>query len=136
MALNTKFTYTWEVNSLKKKNEVNSEGVTLEGAIVQTHWKVTGTDADGNSGTFTGATPFSASKVPAGSFTAFADLTEVTVLSWIQSVIDADQGYADHIVSRIQYSIDEELIQDAPVPWGDGTDGVTPPTPEELELPE
>jgi hypothetical protein len=126
MALSTDFTYTWAVNSLKKKDEVNSEGVTLEGAIVQTHWKLTGTDANGNSAIFSGATPFTAANVPAGSFTAFADLTEASVISWIQAVVNADQSYADHIVSRIQHEIDEKTITDAPMPWAPEAEVVTP----------
>ena len=73
MALSTDFTWAWEVTSLKKKDQVNSEGVTLAGAVVQTYWKLTGTDADGNSSEFSGATPFTAVNVPAGSFAAFED---------------------------------------------------------------
>jgi len=97
MALSTDYTYVWEVTSLRKRDQQNSEGATLSGAVVQTYWKVTGTDGNGNTGEFSGATPFDASNVPAGSFVAFEDLTENTVLGWIQAVVNADQGYADHI---------------------------------------
>ena len=127
MALSSDYTWAWEVTSLKKKDEVNSEGATLEGAVVQTFWKVTGTK-DGQSGEFSGATPFTAVNVPAGSFAAFDDLTEDTVLGWIQNIVNADQGYANHIGERVAAQIDEELVQDAAMPWGDGSD-VTPPTP-------
>lgn len=127
MALSSDYTWAWEVTSLKKKDETNSEGATLEGAVVQTFWKVTGTK-DGQSGEFSGATPFTAVNVPAGSFAAFDDLTEDTVLGWIQAVVNADQGYANHICERVAAQIDEELVQDAAMPWGDGSD-VTPPTP-------
>ena len=128
MALSTDFTWTWEVTSLKKKDQVNAEGATLAGAVVQTFWKVTGEDANGNEASFSGATPFTAVNVPAGSFTAFETLTESTVLGWIQAVVNADQGYADHISSRIELQIDEVATTDAAMPWGDGSD-VTPPTP-------
>ena len=128
MALSTDFTWTWEVTSLKKKDQVNAEGATLAGAVVQTFWKVTGEDANGNEADFSGATPFTAVNVPAGSFTAFETLTEATVLGWIQAVVNADQGYADHISSRIELQIDEVATTDAAMPWGDGSD-VTPPTP-------
>lgn len=127
MALSSDYTWAWEVTSLKKKDEVNSEGATLEGAVVQTFWKVTGTK-DGQSGEFSGATPFTAVNVPAGSFAAFDDLTEDTVLGWIQNIVNGDQGYANHIGERVAAQIDEELVQDAAMPWGDGSD-VTPPTP-------
>jgi hypothetical protein len=128
MALSTDFTWTWEVTSLKKKDQVNAEGATLAGAVVQTFWKVTGEDANGDEADFSGATPFTAVNVPAGSFTAFETLTESTVLGWIQAVVNADQGYADHISSRIELQIDEVATTDAAMPWGDGSD-VTPPTP-------
>jgi hypothetical protein len=128
MALSTDYTWVWEVTSLKKRDQVNSEGATLSGAVVQTFWKVTGTDANGDSGEFSGATPFTAVNVPAGSFAAFEDLTEATVLGWIQDVVNGDQGYADHISDRVTAQIDEVNEEEAAMPWGDGSD-VTPPVP-------
>ena len=117
MALNTDLTWVWEVSSLKKKDEVNSEGATLAGAVVQTFWKVTGTNGAGGTGEFSGATPFTAVNVPAGSFTAFETLTEATVLGWIQAVVNADQGYADHISERVTFQIDEVAVEDGVMPW-------------------
>jgi hypothetical protein len=128
MALSTDYTWTWSVTSLKKRDQVNAEGATLAGAVVQTYWKVVGVDGSGNEGEFSGATPFTAVNVPAGSFTAFETLTEATVLGWIQAVVNADQGYADHISGRVQQEIDESLTTEAAMPWGDGSD-VTPATP-------
>lgn len=129
MALSTDYTYVWEVTSLRKRDQQNSEGATLSGAVVQTYWKVTGTDGSGNTGEFSGATPFDASNVPAGSFVAFEDLTENTVLGWIQAVVNADQGYADHISDRIAHQIDEAQVEDATMPWA--PEDVTPPLPED-----
>ena len=117
MALNTDLTWVWEVSSLKKKDEVNSEGATLAGAVVQTFWKVTGTNGAGGTGEFSGATPFTAVNVPAVSFTAFETLTEATVLGWIQAVVNADQGYADHISGRVEAQIDEATVEDGVMPW-------------------
>ena len=128
MALSTDYTWVWEVTSLKKKDQVNTEGATLAGAVIQTFWKVTGTDANGDTGEFSGATPFSAVNVPAGSFAAFETLTEATVLGWIQDIVNGDQGYADHISDRVGLQIDEATEEEAAMPWGDGSD-VTPPTP-------
>ena len=124
-------TYTWKVTGLKKKDQVNSEGVTLEGAVVQTYWECIGTDEHGNSAQFAGATPFTAENVPAGSFTAFADLTEETVISWIKNVVDNDPTYKDHIDERILKQIDASNIVDATPPWQ--TEEVTPTPPEVLE---
>lgn len=117
MALSTDYTWTWSITGLKKRDQVNAEGATLTGAIVQTYWKVVGVDGDGNEGEFSGATPFTAENVPAGSFTAFDDLTENTVIGWVQNVVNSDQGYADHISGIVAKKIDDEQVADAAMPW-------------------
>lgn len=127
------YTYTWKITSLKVKDQVNSEGATLTDAVVQTYWQVEGTDGDGNKGTFSGATPFTAENVPAGTFKPFADLTEEVVCGWVQNVVNGDPGYKAHIDEQIQKQIDEannvvREVQEAGLPWA--TDDVTPPTPE------
>lgn len=124
MSLELKYTVT----SVKVKNEVNSEGVTLENAVCQTHWLVTGTDADGNTGEFTGATPFTAASVPAASFTSFETLVEENVVKWITAVVDGDAGYKEHIVAQIQKQIDVNLITEPTLPWA--TDDSITPTPD------
>ena len=131
MALSTDYTWTWSVTSLKKRDQVNTEGATLAGAVVQTYWKVVGVDGSGNEGEFAGATPFTAVNVPAGSFAAFEDLTEATVLGWIQAVVNGDQGYADHISERVKSQIDEASIEDGVMPWAPAEEEVTPPVPGE-----
>ena len=108
-------TYTWEITSLKTQNQTNADGDALENAVVQTYWKKTGTDADGNTGSFSGATPFTATNTPKGSFVAFADLTEATVLGWIQSVVVG--GYEEHVNGQIHSQIDEQTVTEADMPW-------------------
>jgi hypothetical protein len=110
-------TYTWKVKGLRKQDQVNSEGATLSGAVVQTYWECEGTDENGNTSVFSGATPFSAENVPAGTFVAFEDLTEETVLGWIRNVVEGDGGYMDHIEERIRHEIGKVTIEDAPMPW-------------------
>ena len=131
MALSTDYTWTWSVTSLKKRDQVNTEGATLAGAVVQTYWKVVGVDGSGNKGEFSGATPFTAVNVPAGSFAPFEELTEATVLGWIQAVVNADQGYADHISERVTAQIDEAAVEDGVMPWAPAEAVVTPPVPGE-----
>lgn len=128
-------TYEWSVSGLRRRNQVNTAGDTLENAIVQTYWKCVGTDdVTGDTAEFPGATPFTAVNVPAGEFTAFADLTEDTVLGWIRNYVDNDPTYWAHIQERIAKQIDERQIEDvADLPWGspsdvaviDGDPGVT-----------
>ena len=118
------FTYTYTVRNLKVKDEVNADGDTLTNAVVQTYWDITGTDEEGNTGQFTGATPFSAANVPAGSFTAFADLDEATVIGWITGVINGDAGYKAHIDMQIQKEIDRNIATEVAgedLPWGEAT---------------
>ena len=129
------FTYKWSVTSLKVKDEVNADGETLPNAVVQTYWKVVGTDGNGNSGEFSGATPFTAASVPAGSFVAFADLTEDTVIGWIKNAVTGPNGYMDHIDSQIQKRIDADIVAEktgADLPWSTETT----PTPEPEADPE
>ena len=111
------FTYTWEVTGIKRRNQVNSEGVTLPGAVVQTYWKCTGTDENGASAAFSGATPFSAANVPEGSFVPFESLTEEIVLGWIKNVVDKDPMYWEHIQERIEKEIDDREVEEVSMPW-------------------
>jgi len=121
-------TLSYEITSLKVKDEVNSDGVTLQNAVCQTYWTCTGTDSANNTGEFQGATPFTAASVSLADFTAFEDLEEATVVGWVSAVVDADQGYKDHIEAQIQKQIDADIEEEAALPWS--TD-VTPPLPDD-----
>ncbi len=99
-------TYTWSITSLKVRDEVNKDGDTLPNAVVQTYWKVVGADANGTEGQFSGATPFSAANVPAGSFKPFEELQEADVIAWVQNVVNSDENYKAHIDGVIQGQID------------------------------
>lgn len=108
-------TYTWALKSLKK---TDANG--LSGIIVQTHWTCTGTDEDGNEGTFHGATPFNPADVDPDNFTAYEDLTEAQVLGWIQSVVVGD--YKNHVDGQIMKQINDaknvvEEVADGNFPW-------------------
>jgi hypothetical protein len=94
--------YTWKLTSLKRKN--TSE---LNNVVVQTHWKKTGTDEDGNTGEFSGATPFDLSTVDPTNFTSYEDLTEEAVLGWIQSVVVGD--YERHVNAQIAKQIQDKV---------------------------
>jgi len=91
--------YTWQLTSLKRKD--TSE---LNNIVVQTYWKKTGTDENGNTGEFSGATPFDLSTVDPTSFTSYEDLTEEAVLGWIQSVVVGD--YERHVNEKIAEQIE------------------------------
>lgn len=117
-------TYTWEITGMKVRDEVNSEGVTLTNAVVQTYWKKIGTDSANTEhvGTFSGATPFTASDVPEGEFIEFESLTEETVLGWIQDVVVG--SYEEHVNAQIQKQIDAIVnpITEPTLPWAKNTE--------------
>jgi|TARA_B110000908_G_C10228551_1_gene439327 hypothetical protein len=119
-------TYTYKVRNLKVRDEVNSEGATLTNAVVQTYWDITGTNEDGVSASWSGATPFSAANVPAGSFTSFNDLTEEDVTAWIANAINTDPMYKAHIDEQLNAIIDatanvETEVSGEALPWGEPT---------------
>jgi hypothetical protein len=122
-------TYTWEVTSLETKNETLGDGVVLPNAICQTYWKKIGTDEDGNEGTFSGATPFSAENLTEENFQQFDVLTEEIVLGWIQAIVV--DGYEEHVNGQIQKQIDEQVtpITETSMPWAPEETEGAPPAP-------
>lgn len=113
-------TYTWKITGLKIKDI----DTTRPDAIVQTYWQKTGTDEAGNTGTFSGATPFTIDPADAsGPFKPFAELTEADVLAWIQTVVIG--SYAEHVDSKIAEQIEQKIapVTEATMPWA-------PPVPE------
>ena len=118
-------TYTWEITSLKTKNETLGDGVVLPNAVCQTYWKKIGTDENGNEGTFSGATPFSAASLTEEEFKQFDTLTEEIVLGWIQAIVVG--GYEEHVNGQIQKQIDEKVspITESAMPWAPAQEAPT-----------
>lgn len=125
-------TYTWAIDRLKVKTEGSNTN-----AVVQTYWKKTGTDENGNVGSFSGATPFTSTTMPAGDvFVQFADLTEEIVVDWIKDVVVG--SYEEHVNEQIAKQIEEKInvVEEPAMPWappvdpGPGTTATTkPPAP-------
>jgi len=112
-------TYTWKITGLKKTNVPSAN---LTDVVVGTRWEVTGTDADGNSGKFSGATPFKASEVDPNNFIDWNDLSETVVLGWIKSVVVG--SYAEHVHDVIMKQINDikNPVVDADfLPWDPNT---------------
>jgi hypothetical protein len=106
--------YTWKIVGLVKKNEPDHPNT-----VVNVRWHKIGTDDDGNVGYFEGATPFVLDP-SANNFVAYEDLTEETLLSWVQPVVIGD--YEEHVNDRIQFMIDQELlesgiVEETNLPW-------------------
>jgi hypothetical protein len=124
-------TYTWNLTGLTKSTP-STLGV--ENVIIGTRWQVTGTDEDGNTGTFSGATPLNLETVDLDNFTPYEELTESQVLGWIQEIVSgsAVTNYWGHISERIEEQIsqtrDRIVAVDNDFPWAPAP---TPtPTPE------
>ncbi|NBP03778.1 MAG: hypothetical protein EBU90_27500 [Proteobacteria bacterium] len=94
--------YTWQLTSLKRKDTTDIKNI-----VVQTYWKKIGTDENGNTGEFSGATPFDLSTVDANNFVKYEDLTEEIVLGWIQSVVVG--SYEEHVNEKIEEQIDAKV---------------------------
>jgi len=108
-------TYTWKVTDLK----IQDISPDRPKAVVQTYWEKHGTDENGNTGFFAGATPFTVDpNDESGPFIPFEQLTEADVLAWVQSQVTG--SYEEHVNSKIKEDIDEKagVVVDAPVlPW-------------------
>lgn len=113
--------YTWKVTDML----ANTQGANHD-FVVQTRWTKTGTDSDTQlTGTFTGATPFKYN--PESAVIPYDQLTEAIVLGWIQDVINASPGYADHIDSQIAKQLNPNKAVKVPLPWAPPTPTSTPP---------
>ncbi len=111
--------YTWKITGLKRKNSNDAKNI-----IVQTYWKKIGTDQYGNTGEFSGATPFDVKEVDQNNFISYEDLTEEAVIEWIKSTVVGD--YEQHVNGQIQKQIDEkvnpETEETQEFPWGKNPD--------------
>lgn len=109
--------YTWQITGIKK---LDTE--TLDGVIVQTYWKKIGTDENGNTGTFVGATPFDLKNVNPNNFVSYKDLTEEMIINWIKSVVVG--SYEVHVNSQIAKEIKSKINPVVEVnqdfPWSNG----------------
>jgi hypothetical protein len=112
-------TYEWKLTGLRKQNSEH-----LSDAVVGTNWKLTGTDEDGNVGTFNGATPFNISTVNTASFIEYSSLTEEQVLGWVKNYVSGSgpTNYMDHINGVILKEINSNKfakieVTEADLPW-------------------
>lgn len=109
-------TYVWKLKSIKKQDNPSAQ---LEDIIVQTYWQLTGTDENGDSGTFNGATPFDPQQVDPNNYTQYSNLTEAQVLGWIQDVVTNNESYKTHIDEQILGQIQSKPIVEVTenFPW-------------------
>ena len=124
MAIN----YTWKITSLKKANSND-----LSNVIIGTRWECIGTDSDGVTGTFVGATPFSLNSVTPDNFIEYSSLTEDTVLGWIKNHVSGSgpSNYWGHISEVIEKEINSKKwvkveVSEIDLPWSPTSGSTTP----------
>lgn len=123
-------TYEWKLTGLKKQDTAD-----LTDLVIGTQWKLIGTNANGTSGTFSGATPLDIPDADEVGFIPYEELTEELVLGWIKDVVAGDKptNYMAHINEQIikQINQTEYVIKDISendLPWSP-TSGSIVPTP-------
>jgi hypothetical protein len=94
--------------------------------VIQTYWTKTGTDENGNTGMFSGATPLTPNPEQTD-FVPYDQLTQAIVLSWIQPVVV--DSYEEHVNGVIAKQIADKIdpVTEPDLPWVTPTP--TPPTP-------
>lgn len=109
-------TYTWAVTGMK----VTMVGTEVD-YVIQTYWTKTGTDENGNTGVFSGATPLDPNPDQVD-FIPYDQLTQEIVLGWIQPVVVG--GYEEHVNGMIAKQIADKItpVTEPTLPWA-------PPTP-------
>jgi hypothetical protein len=123
-------TYEWKLIGLKKQNTEE-----LSDVIVGTQWTLTGTDTDGNTGTFNGATPFTIQDLNGDGFIDYRDLTEELVLDWVKNIVSGStsSNYMNHINQQIQKQIDDVkfatiTVSSSDLPWSPTSGSSAQPT--------
>lgn len=108
-------TYTWEVSDLK----VTDPDPSTPDAVIHATWKKIGTDENGTTGEFLGATPINTEDIDPATFVPFEELTEELVLTWVQAEIVKHPEYTSHINEKIQEQIDRKNknVTEKRAPW-------------------
>lgn len=115
-------TYTWAVTGMKVLKSAGS----LQDYVVNVQWTKTGTDDNGHTGTFIGATPFQPDPTQS-SFVPFDQLTESVVLGWVQPIVVG--MYQEHVDGVIAKQIADKVdpVTEQPLPWAPPQPDPVPP---------
>jgi len=114
-------TYTWAVTGVKATTVAGNTEY-----VIQTYWTKTGTDENGNTGMFSGATPLTPDPSQT-SFVPYDQLTQDIVLSWIQPLVTG--SYETHVNNVIAEQIAAKIdpVTEPALPWVEPTPTPTPP---------
>lgn len=84
--------YTWTIGNLEYNNDSDK-------GVVIAHWRCTGVDGDYNATAY--STQSFTPDPSADGYVAYADLTEATVIGWVQNAVDQTATEAS-IASKIE----------------------------------
>jgi len=94
-------TYTWSIVKVGTRDQVNSSNEVLSDAIVYVQWKKVGVDNLDNRATYVGETELSAENVSASDFTSYDDVTNSTIIDWLEATItDAQMTKIDNVIAK------------------------------------
>ena len=108
-------TYSWTIVNLETIHQVNGDGVTLSNAVVEIQWVRTGIADNGAKGSVVGFHKLSAASVGEADFVGFSDLTEATVVGWLEAGISTE--LMNSYNTAIQDKIDRQGSSPRDIPW-------------------
>jgi len=79
--------YSWKIAKLGLTDQLNTDNVLLENAIVNIKWKRIVQDADGTRTSYVGNTTIDASNIAAADFVALNDVTSAEVTGWLTDAL-------------------------------------------------
>ena len=109
MLKNTMITYTWGISRLDCAPAENG----LTDVVKIIHWGLAGVDENGISASMSNSYPLLSPSPEA--FTDYSTLTEVTVISWLESNLDV--GYLQTVLANEIASKYNPPITPLPLPW-------------------
>lgn len=109
-------TYSWQIKQLVTRTTTSADGVELLDSVVTIHWNRVGLKDDGDTAHINGYTTLDTSNTASSVFVAFNDLTEETVIGWLDneitptiieeynSKIDAKMAKVDEVTRAVPWS--------------------------------
>lgn len=96
-------TYTWAIDKVGTKDQVNNSNEVLSDAIVYVQFRKIGTDNLDNTASYVGEVKLSAESTTLADFVGYDSVDSATVISWIESELSADA------MTKIDNVIDKKI---------------------------
>jgi hypothetical protein len=105
-------TYTFKVTELEVAPSLDGQS----DVVTRVRYNYAGVNENGISGSFAGATPMPA---PSGSFIPYTDLTQETVVAWLDEV--SDKPHMQERITEMIGSLKNPQYVPKPAPWATGS---------------